>query len=180
MPGSVMAAIAALGLMLALELGMHLLVLVIGNLQPAQLGQLLGRLAFSVIVGGLILWGLIAGHRLAWQWGRVLGLLGALLMLLVGIFGVHGRAGSGGHVGSSRHGRGYVVHLRLPVHDCLLLGHSIGEKVFPAPLPGMRPIHQFRRRLLFQRSQMQEMWRDLVASVRRKNAFFAQLPWVWQ
>jgi len=85
MPGSVMAAIAALGLMLALELGMHLLVLVIGNLQPAQLGQLLGRLAFSVIVGGLILWGLIAGHRLAWQWGRVLGLLGALLMLLVGI-----------------------------------------------------------------------------------------------
>jgi predicted Zn finger-like uncharacterized protein len=96
MPGSVMLAIAALGLMLALELGTTLLVLVAGNLPPAQLGRLLGQAAVRVILSALVLWGLIAGHRLAWQWGRVLGLLGALLMLLVGIVSFAGGPVQGG------------------------------------------------------------------------------------
>jgi hypothetical protein len=96
MPGSVMLAIAALGLMLALELGTTLLVLVAGNLPPAQLGRLLGQAAVRGILSALVLWGLIAGHRLAWQWGRVLGLLGALLMLLVGIVSFAGGPVAGG------------------------------------------------------------------------------------
>jgi predicted Zn finger-like uncharacterized protein len=85
MPGSVIIAVVAMGIMLAMELTLSLLVLAVGNLPPDRLGGVLGRMAVSVVLGGLVLWGLIVGHRLAWQWGRILGLLGALLMLLAGV-----------------------------------------------------------------------------------------------
>jgi predicted Zn finger-like uncharacterized protein len=85
MPGSVIVAVIAMGAMLAMELTLSVLVLALGNLPPDRLGALFGRMAVSVVLGGLVLWGLIVGHRLAWQWGRILGLLGAILLLLGGI-----------------------------------------------------------------------------------------------
>ena len=54
---------------------MNLLALIIlffkGNIDPIAGGQF--------VVSILILVGFIKGHKLAWQWGRVLGLLGACL-----------------------------------------------------------------------------------------------------
>lgn len=47
----------------------------------------------SLFIGLLVLWGFVAGHRLAWQWGNLLALLGALLFSFVGVHawtrGVH-------------------------------------------------------------------------------------------
>jgi hypothetical protein len=43
-----------------------------------------GRVVISLLLGALILWGLVVGHRLAWQWGRILGLLAAILLTAVG------------------------------------------------------------------------------------------------
>src|SRR5262245_33937833 len=85
MPGSVIVAVIAMCVMLVMELSLSLLVLLLGNLPPDRLGGIFARMFISGVLGGLVLWGLIVGHRLAWQWGRVLGLLGAILTLLVGI-----------------------------------------------------------------------------------------------
>jgi hypothetical protein len=40
------------------------------------------QLGVTVVMGGLILWGLIVGHRLAWQWGRLIGILASLFYLI--------------------------------------------------------------------------------------------------
>src|SRR5262249_37258470 len=41
-----------------------------------------------IILGGLVVAGMVTGHRLAWQWGRILMPLAAVLMLLVGLAGL--------------------------------------------------------------------------------------------
>ena len=84
MPGSVILAIVALSLELALQLTSILVVLFLGNLPPEQQGNALAQWVGGLVIGGLILWGMVAGHRLAWQWGRILGIIGAVLLLLAG------------------------------------------------------------------------------------------------
>ncbi len=48
----------------------------------AGTGSLLG-LALTGGISALILVGIIKGHKLAWQWGRILGLVGAIIMSLI-------------------------------------------------------------------------------------------------
>lgn len=43
------------------------------------------RALLQIGLGVLILVGTIAGHRLAWQWGRILAILGAVLLTLVAL-----------------------------------------------------------------------------------------------
>lgn len=85
MPGSVVVAIVAMSILLALELLLGVLSLTVAVLDPAQLGKVFGQIIGTIVIGGLILWGLIVGHRLAWQWGRVLAMLGAVLMVLLAV-----------------------------------------------------------------------------------------------
>ena len=85
MPASVVVAIVAMSILLALELALGILSLVAGTLNPEQLGRALIQVISTIVIGGLILWGLIVGHRLAWQWGRVLAMLGAVLAVILAI-----------------------------------------------------------------------------------------------
>jgi hypothetical protein len=81
MPTSIYLTIAALVLLLAINFAA--VAVAVNSVQgPAALV----RLGVSAGLGMLILWGVIVGNRLAWQWGRFLGLLAGLLLLLAGIF----------------------------------------------------------------------------------------------
>jgi hypothetical protein len=87
-PSSVVVALTAMSILLCLEVALGvLLVAVSAGRDPAELGKNLGRLVGTGVIGGLILWGLVAGHRLAWQWGRILAalaaVLGAIAMILI-------------------------------------------------------------------------------------------------
>jgi predicted Zn finger-like uncharacterized protein len=82
-PSSVVLAIAAMSVLLLLECGLFVMVFLAGNLSEFQVVGRVGQIVFSGVLGGLILWGLVVGHRLAWQWGRILGMLGAILFALV-------------------------------------------------------------------------------------------------
>lgn len=84
-PSSVIVAIVALCVLLALQLVIGILALAASRLFPEQLGRVLGQLIAVAVIGGLVLWGLFAGHRLAWQWGRLLGMLGAVLYLIAAL-----------------------------------------------------------------------------------------------
>jgi hypothetical protein len=54
-----------------------------GNMFDKSQGPFATATIVSMIVGGSIIVGFLKGHRLAWQWGRVLGLLsGAFLALM--------------------------------------------------------------------------------------------------
>jgi hypothetical protein len=66
-----------------LDLAMAGLALAVANRDqlPRALGQAIGAL----VVGGLVLWGLLVGHRLAWQWGRLLGSIAAVIYVLATI-----------------------------------------------------------------------------------------------
>lgn len=66
--------------------------LLMGVLALAGGGASMGAVLIPVLVALLILWGVVKGHRLAWQWGRVLGLVGGILATLsaVGIFAKSG------------------------------------------------------------------------------------------
>ena len=135
MPGSVIAAIASMCVVLALEFLLSLLVLVLGNLPPDKLGQVFVRMGVGVVFGGLILWGLIVGHRLAWQWGRVLGLLGAILMLLAGIVALTAGPAQGNPLA-----RFMVAGVSLVVSGCLFtivfsLGCRSAKKYFALRCP---------------------------------------------
>jgi hypothetical protein len=79
MPTSVRVTIAALVLLLAMNL-------VTGAVNSVQNPRSLIPAAVSAALGALILWGVIVGHRLAWQWGRFLGILAAVLFTVLGIF----------------------------------------------------------------------------------------------
>ncbi len=78
MPTSVIVAVSALGAMLALET----VILLLGLLaNPQNLLSVAGAMA----AGALIVWGMVVGHRLAWQWGRVLGIIAAVGYSIVGV-----------------------------------------------------------------------------------------------
>jgi predicted Zn finger-like uncharacterized protein len=81
-PSSVILAIVAMGLLLCLEIGLGVMAFTQRDMTENQMVARLAQLIVGGIIGGLILWGLIAGHRLAWQWGRILGLLAAIFLLL--------------------------------------------------------------------------------------------------
>ena len=70
-PTSVRLTIAALIVLIALNL--------VGAIGAVVNPRVLIPVGISLALQLLILWGLIVGHRLAWQWGRILGLLAALL-----------------------------------------------------------------------------------------------------
>ncbi len=88
MPSSVVLAVVALSVILGLEVLLGVMALALTRPAPEQMGPIAARTGLIVVIGGLILWGLIAGHRLAWQWGRVLGMIGAIVLLLVGVLAV--------------------------------------------------------------------------------------------
>ncbi|MER3415598.1 MAG: hypothetical protein C4297_05225 [Gemmataceae bacterium] len=69
-PKSVRIAITALVVMIALDMLRGILL--------ALMGEKLAEVAIAVTLGLLIVWGMIGGHRLAWQWGRIVGILGAI------------------------------------------------------------------------------------------------------
>jgi hypothetical protein len=56
--------------------------LVLGLLALLQDPTSILRVAVSLGLGILILWGMIVGHRLAWQWGRILGIIAAVLLTI--------------------------------------------------------------------------------------------------
>jgi uncharacterized C2H2 Zn-finger protein len=83
MPPSVRTAVVAMSISLALELGLFLLILILLGAMPTdRSSQFIIFPLVGGVVGGLILWGLIAGHRLAWQWGRVFGYFAGILVLI--------------------------------------------------------------------------------------------------
>jgi hypothetical protein len=78
MPTSVVVSITALVVMLGLNL-------VLGAIALLHDPTSIVRVAVSLGLGLLILWGMVVGHRLAWQWGRILGILAAVLLTIVGV-----------------------------------------------------------------------------------------------
>lgn len=77
-PNTVLTAIAALVVMIIANLVSGAFAVKSGEI---RLGGLIVNLVFSI----LVLIGMILGHRLSWQWGRVLGFVGALLNTLAAI-----------------------------------------------------------------------------------------------
>ncbi|MHC4482830.1 MAG: hypothetical protein ACYSW4_04710, partial [Planctomycetota bacterium] len=51
-----------------------------------------------LVVAVLILVGIINGHRLAWQWGRVLGLFSAVVLSLVAVAALANAKGQPGRL----------------------------------------------------------------------------------
>jgi len=80
MPISIIVTITALALMLGLNLALGILAL---TQDPTSIV----RVAVSMGVGALILLGMIFGHRLAWQWGRILGILAGVLLTIGAVIG---------------------------------------------------------------------------------------------
>jgi hypothetical protein len=73
MPASIIVAITALSVMITLNIGLGLLALLFN---PTAIFQV----AISMGLGALVLLGMVFGHRLAWQWGRILGMFAAVLL----------------------------------------------------------------------------------------------------
>jgi hypothetical protein len=82
---SILVAAISVGLMVFARLLMGMLVLAGG-------GAAIPAVLIPIVVAVLILWGIVTGHRLAWQWGRLLGLVGGTLLTLMAI-GVFSKAG---------------------------------------------------------------------------------------
>lgn len=161
MPGSVIAAVSALCVMVGMELLLSLVVLVVGNLPPERLVQVFVRMGISVVVGGLILWGLVVGHRLAWQWGRVLGVIGAVLMLLVGVVSLAAGAAPGNPVA-----RFIIAGVSLFVSGCLFtiffsLGSRSAKAYFALRCPECRAFTSAAADFLFNKAKCKkcgEIW----------------------
>jgi hypothetical protein len=75
-PASVLAAAGAVGVLVLIGL-----LGLIGNLM--NLGTVPIPEALISLLGLFTLWGILVGHRLAWQWGRLLGLFAAVIYTLV-------------------------------------------------------------------------------------------------
>jgi hypothetical protein len=84
MPPSVVTAVIALLVLFGVQAVLAVLAFASDRFSQEDV---LPRAVAQVAVGGLILWGTIAGHRLAWQWGRILTIIVAVLMTIV-LFGV--------------------------------------------------------------------------------------------
>jgi hypothetical protein len=75
---SILVAAISVGIMVFARLFMGVLVFLGGDVSiPAVL--------IPIAVAVLILLGIVMGHRLAWQWGRLLGLLGGVLLTLAAV-----------------------------------------------------------------------------------------------
>ena len=83
---SVLVAATAIGLMVFSRLFMGVLAFLSGQASIAGV-------VIPIAVALLILYGIVMGHRLAWQWGRLLGLLAAILLTLAAV-GLFSRAGN--------------------------------------------------------------------------------------
>jgi len=82
---SILIAVLSVGMMLFARLLMAALVLMGG-------GASIPAVLVPIVVAALILVGIVTGYRLAWQWGRLLGLVGGILLTLTAI-GVFAKAG---------------------------------------------------------------------------------------
>lgn len=84
MPPSVVAAVVALLVLFGVQA-----LAAIAALTSDRISQeaMLPRAAVQVGAGALILWGTLVGHRLAWQWGRILAIIAAVI-LTIGLFGL--------------------------------------------------------------------------------------------
>jgi hypothetical protein len=76
MPQSVIVAIVALGSMIGMEAVLGVVAVLVDPDKILPVG-------FALSLGALIMVGFVTGHRLAWQWGRILGLLAAIGYTLV-------------------------------------------------------------------------------------------------
>jgi hypothetical protein len=81
MEKSIIVAVVSVSIMVVARIIMGLLALSSGEVSPI-------RIIIPIALAVLILVGIIKGHRLAWQWGRMLGLLGGIILTLaaVGVF----------------------------------------------------------------------------------------------
>ncbi len=75
---SILIAAISVGVMVFARLLMGALVLLGG-------GASVPTVLLPIVVALLILVGIVKGHRLAWQWGRLLGLLGGILLTITAI-----------------------------------------------------------------------------------------------
>ena len=73
MPTSVKVAVIATGVTVAFSFLSGVISLVNG-------AGSIGSLATNLVIGGLILAGMVRGHRLAWQWGRITGVLSLIVL----------------------------------------------------------------------------------------------------
>lgn len=78
MPVSIIVAISAVSLMFATRIVLAAMAMAAGTLSPLGVGV-------QILLSVLILVGLYKGHRLAWQWGRVLGALGATICIFLAV-----------------------------------------------------------------------------------------------
>lgn len=89
MPQSIKIALLALILELGISIAWVLIQLVGSDLdQPLEISQVVLGSVGSICVTLLILWGIVVGNRLAWQWGRLIAPLGAFLLGLSIVVGV--------------------------------------------------------------------------------------------
>ncbi len=75
---SILIAAVAIGLMVFARLFMGVLALLAGQASIAAV-------LLPVAVALLILYGIVMGQRLAWQWGRLLGLFGGIVLTLAAV-----------------------------------------------------------------------------------------------
>ncbi len=92
MNASIIVAAVSVGIMVFARLFMGVLLFLSGNVSVVGI-------VLPVAVAVLILIGILVGQRLAWQWGRLLGLVGGIIMTLAAV-GAFARA---------QEGPGYVV-----------------------------------------------------------------------
>jgi hypothetical protein len=96
MPTSVIIAIAAVSIVFLERVILGLVAVAAGT----------ASLLVVLLSGGLsaiILIGIIKGHRLAWQWGRILGLIGAILLTIITV------ATLGGSIAEKRAGMAFAA-----------------------------------------------------------------------
>jgi hypothetical protein len=75
---SILIAATAIGLMVFARIFMGVLALVAGQASIVAV-------VLPVAVALLIMYGIVMGKRLAWQWGRLLGLLGGIILTLAAV-----------------------------------------------------------------------------------------------
>jgi hypothetical protein len=85
MNASILVAAISVGIMVFARLVMGGLALLSGRVPVISI-------TLPIALAGLILAGIVTGQRLAWQWGRLLGLFGGILLSMAA-FGVLARAG---------------------------------------------------------------------------------------
>lgn len=78
MPTSIIIAVISLSILMALRLIFSFLSVISGT---ASILYIIS----PIVISALILVGIIKGHKLAWQWGRILGIIGAVLLTWVTI-----------------------------------------------------------------------------------------------